>query len=126
VIKKSLENELQYQLKEADSAKLIFEVKNLPKRVIAFFKQEYIVLADTGKYYNATDLRFDYTTPNARIVFGGSVSKDFGFALYESQGITTQSHLLIFKFQEAKEIYVERKIINCRPVDFLSLKNCLR
>ena len=41
-MQKSVGNELQYQLIKTDSAKLCFEVKNLPRKVIEYTLRQYV------------------------------------------------------------------------------------
>ncbi len=119
------DNSLISQLDRFDTAKLFFKLSEMPKPASAFLKRDHIVLADTGKSYNKTDLNFDYSTPNARIIFGGWLSQNLFFVMYESQGIATQSHLLVFKRNDNKTIDVEQKFIDCRPSTFSDLKKCI-
>jgi hypothetical protein len=71
-------------------------------------------------------VHFDNVTPTSRIVFGGSAGKDLTFIVYESQGITTQSQLIVLKPLAKKEVSVEQKFIDCRPLTFLALKKCIQ
>ena len=98
----------------------------MPKFTSTLLKKEYIVLTDTGKNYNKTDLNFDTKSPNARIIFGGWATKDLAFVLFENDGIESQSHLLVFKTIDKKNTAIESKFLNCRPVNFSALKNCFR
>lgn len=126
LFEKQSDNSLTTQLVKFDSAKLIYKVNNLPKYALAFLKRENIVLADIDSFYVNTDVHFDKITPTSRIVFGGSAGKNLTFIVYESQGITTQSKLVVFKPLAKKEVRLEQKYINCRPLTFLDLKKCIQ
>lgn len=116
---------LTNQLAIVDSAKLIYEVNKLPEFALAFLRKEKLVMTDANKFYVNTDVRFDNVTPNSKIVFCGWASKELYFIVYESQRITTQSQLIVFKILNKKYINVEEKFIACRPLTFLDLKICI-
>jgi len=126
LFEKSSDNSLTTQLVKLDSAKIFYKVNDLPKYALAFLKRENIVMTDTGSSYMNTDVHFDNVTPTSRIVFGGSTDKDLTFIVYESQGITTQSQLIVLKPFAKKKVSVEQKFINCRPLTFLDLKKCIQ
>jgi len=115
-------------LKELSTYDLVattfYAKKSIPNSVVKYLKKEHWMLADTGMVYNNTDLILDDRIPNSRIIFGGWVSSNLGFVLYENMGIVSQSNLLIFKTRDKNNVDIEYKFLDCRPKEFLEIRNC--
>jgi hypothetical protein len=81
----------------------IKDVKALPRPVLQAFTEEggsRLVLANPGKKFLATDVVYDSSLPNRRLIFAG-VAGDKCFVHYEQGGIAHMYILALFKLKSA-------------------------